>query len=118
VVKPILACKDPYETAKIFQEAGWQIEFSQPLESGDPLVSVSLSDNSILLGITHGYVREEQISYIGCGVVFYITVPKDEFRQIYDNHKKLEPTSIELQLWGDYTFEVMIGGFKFMIASE
>ncbi len=118
MVRPILACKDPYETSKVFQSAGWQIDFSQQPESGDPLVGVSLYDNSMLLGVTQGYVGEEQIPCIGCGVVFYVTVPKNEIQHIYDNHKKLEPTSIQLQLWGDYSFEVMIGGFKFMIASE
>lgn len=32
MIKPILACKDPYLAAKEFQDAGWSIDFSQPLE--------------------------------------------------------------------------------------
>ena len=58
MIRPILACSDPYKTAEQFAAAGWNIDFSQPPESGDPLVGVSLFGNSVLLGVTDGYVAD------------------------------------------------------------
>ena len=60
MIRPILACKDPYKAAEEFAAAGWNIDFSQPPESGDPLVGLSLCGNSVLLGVTEGYVADER----------------------------------------------------------
>lgn len=65
MIRPILACKNPYRTAEEFAAAGWKIDFSQPPESGDPLVGVSLFDNKFLLGVTDGYVQDNEKEYIG-----------------------------------------------------
>lgn len=118
MVKPILACKNPYEVSELFKKAGWKIEFSQPVESGDSLVGVSLFENTILLGITEGYVKEEDLKHVGCGVEIYITVPREDIQEIYNNHLSLHPTALEMQPWGVQAFEVVIGGYKFMIATS
>ena len=118
MIKPILACVNPYETSKLFVKAGWHLDFSQPIESGDPLVGVSLNDNVILLGVTNGYVNDSDINYIGCGVVLYLTVPKDKIEEVYEKHKFLNPTDLQIQPWGNYAFEICIDGYKFMIASS
>ena len=118
MIRPILACVDPYRTAEEFAAAGWGIDFSQPPESGDPLVGVSLCGNSVLLGVTEGYVPEDQISQIGCGVELYLTVPADQLQRLYESHLPLHPTKPEVQPWGDTAFEVKIGGVRFMIAAE
>ena len=118
MIQPILACKNPYALAKDFESAGWNIDYLQPPESGDPLVAVSLLDNSILLGITAGYVSECDIPYIGCGVELYLTVPKEEIEAIHRNHQRFHPTDIVMKPWGDHTFKVVIGPFKLMIASH
>ena len=117
MIRPILACTDPYKAAEEFAAAGWSIDFSQPPESGDPLVGVSLCGNSVLLGITKGYVPDDQIPYIGCGVVIYLTVPAEQIQHIYENHLPLKPSGPTVQPWGDTAFEVRIGGYQFMIAS-
>ena len=117
MIRPILACIDPYKTAEEFSAAGWHIDFSQPPESGDPLVGVSLCGNSVLLGVTDGYVSDDQIPYIGCGVEIYMTVPAEQLRQLYENHLALNPTELAVQSWGDKAFEVRIGGHQFMIAA-
>ena len=65
MIRPILACKNPYRTAEEFVAAGWKIDFSQPPESGDPLVGVSLFDNKFLLGVIDGYVQDNEKEYIG-----------------------------------------------------
>lgn len=118
MIRPILSCSNPYEISDIFVNAGWNLDFSQPIESGDPLVGVSLYGNSILLGVVEGYVKEEDVKHLGCGVEIYLTVPHEHIETIYQNHKNLEPTELKIQSWGDYAFEVIIGGYKFMIASN
>ncbi len=117
MIRPILACRDPYKTAEEFAAAGWNVDFSQPWESGDPLVGISLCGNSVLLGVTEGYVSDNNISHIGCGVEIYMTVPADQIQQLYNNHLVLKPTKLTVQPWGDTAFEVRIGGYQFMIAA-
>ena len=117
MIRPILACIDPYKVAEEFSAAGWNIDFSQSQESGDPLVGVSLCGNSVLLGVTDGYVSDNQLPHIGCGVEIYMTVPAEQLQRIYENHRVLKPTEPAVQPWGDKAFEVKIGGYKFMIAA-
>lgn len=117
MIRPILACIDPYKAAEEFAAAGWNIDFLQPPESGDPLVGVSLWGNSVLLGVTDGYVSDDQLRHIGCGVEIYMTVPAGQIQQIYENHLLLNPTELTVQPWGDFAFEVKIGGYRFMIAA-
>ena len=97
MIRPILACIDPYKTAEEFASAGWNIDFSQPPESGDPLVGVSLCGNSVLLGVTDGYVSNDNIQHIGCGVEIYMTVPMEQLYQIYENHLALKPTELTVK---------------------
>ena len=118
MIKPILACENPYKTAELFSDAGWNIDFSQSPESGDPLVGVSLCDNSVLLGVTQNYVSDAQLEYLGSGVVMYITVPSDKIERIYERHHFLKPSELTVQPWGDTAFEVSIGDYKFMIAAQ
>ena len=117
MIRPILACIDPYKAAEEFAAAGWTIDFSQPPESGDPLVGVSLCGNSVLLGVTDGYVSDSQLLHIGCGVEIYMTVPVEQLQQIYENHLVLKPTELMVQPWDDIAFEVKISGYQFMIAA-
>ena len=79
---------------------------------------MSLWGNSVLLGITEGYVSAEQLPYIGCGVVIYMTVPVEHIHQIYENHRFLHPSELTAQPWGDLAFEVEIGDYRFMIAAQ
>lgn len=117
MIRPILACENPYDVAAKFVNAGWSLDFSQPPESGDPLVGVSLFDNSILLGITDGYVANNEKKYLGCGVEIYLTIPSEFVEEVYKKHGDLRPTDIELQPWGVCAFEVYIENYKFMIAA-
>lgn len=118
MIRPILACEDPYRAAETFVSAGWKLDFSQPPESGDPLVGVSLFDNAILLGIADGYVANEEKKHLGCGVEIYLTVPSKRMEEVHKNHSGLNAAKIELQPWGVYAFEVSIENYRFMIAAE
>ena len=118
MLRPILACEDPYEAGQDFQSAGWTIDFSQPPESGDPLVGVSLWDNSLLLGVTEGYVPEGGLPFLGCGVVLYLTVPDHALEAVHASHRVFRPTEIKTQPWGDRAFEVTIAGYRLMIAGS
>ena len=117
MIRPILACADPYKTAEEFISAGWKIDFWQPPESGDPLVGVSLCGNSVLLGITEGYVADDCLPHIGCGVEIYMSVPSEQIENIYQNHLFFQPTELTVQPWGNLVFEVKISGYRFMIAA-
>lgn len=114
MIKPIVACVNPFETSKKYKAAGWNIDFVQLPESGDPLVGVSLFGNVVLLGITEGYLNKEDIPYIGCGVEFYLTVPKDTLEKTYLDHKAFSPSPITEYPWGN-VFEVKIENCKYMI---
>ncbi len=118
MLSPIIACVDPYETAELYKAAGWRIDFSSPPESGDSLVEVSLYDNSVLLGVTEGYVDGKDIPSIGNGVVYYITVPMPVLKQVHEDHRAFFPTDICKKPWGDTVFEVAIAGHRYMIAGQ
>lgn len=118
MIQPILACEDPYRAAEKFVSAGWSLDFSQPPESGDPLVGVSLFSNSVLLGVTEGYVADSEKRYLGCGVEIYLTVPPEFLEEVYEKHRGLGPTALALQPWGAYAFEVSVENYKFMIAAK
>jgi hypothetical protein len=64
VIRPILACDDPHKTTQIFIGAGWRLDFSQSSKSGNPLVGMSLFNNSVFLGISDGYVNETDKPYL------------------------------------------------------
>lgn len=118
MLRPIIACQNPYQTAALYESAGWIIEFSNPPQSGDPLVGVSLYENKVLLGVTEGYVREQDFGSIGCGIVFYVDVPKTAINAVHKAHSVFNPTDIALTPWGDSAFDVVIGGIRYMVASS
>lgn len=84
--KPILVCENPYKVAKFFLDAGWSID-SQPLESCNSLVEVSLFDNHFLLGVIDEYVPPNTVPYIGLGLEFYVAIPKSEIQSVHQMHK-------------------------------
>ncbi len=98
--------------------AGWELDFSNPPDSGDPLAGVSLLGNALLLGITDGYVPENKLADIGCGVELYLTVPQKQLEQVYQNHLCFNPAELKRQPWGDMAFEFQMEGFRFMIAGH
>jgi len=118
MLRPILATANPYEAAKEFVQCGWALDFSTPPDSGDPLCQVSLCGCKVMLGIMEGYVPEGAEAFVGTGVVFYLNVPGDKIRDIYEKHLPLQPTEILKQPWGDIAFQVTIHGYKFMIAAN
>lgn len=65
----------------------------------------------------YGYVVDDHIQHIGCGVEIYMTVPAEQIEIIYRNHLMLHPTELTAQPWGDLAFEIRIGGYQFMIAA-
>jgi hypothetical protein len=118
MLSAILACENPYETAKKFERAGWTISASNPPDSGDPLVNIELFGNRLMLGVTEEYVDRDSLPYVGCGVEFYITVPKGALNGLHDLCTEFSPSVIKKQMWGDTTFEVEIDGFRLMIAAH
>jgi len=118
MLMPIIACIDPYKAAREYESAGWSIDFSQPPESGDPLVGVSLFGSRVLLGVTEGYVRDDELLHIACGVEFYVTIPLAKLEDVHKKHKAFSPSPIRNMLWGVPSFEVSIANHPYMIAGE
>jgi hypothetical protein len=58
-----------------------------------------LYGSEILLGITEGYVSVADTPHIGCGAVFYITVPKDDLPQVHARHCAFFPSEITEKPW-------------------
>ena len=108
----------PYKTAEKFKRAGWTIVSSNAPDSGDPLVGIELFGSRLMLGIAKGYVNHDRLPYVGCGVEFYIPVPKGELSRLHDLCREFHPSSVEKQPWGDTIFEVKIEGFELMIAEH
>lgn len=87
MLTPIIACENPFKAAKLYEAAGWSVDFSKLPESGDPLVGVSLCANRVLLGVKEGYVRKENVPRIACGVQFYVTIPQEKLEKARRKHR-------------------------------
>ena len=118
MIRPILACDDPYAAAELLSRAGWHTDFSQPPESGDPLVGMSLLGNALLLGVTSGYVDTAALPHRGAGVVLYLDIPSQNIRQVYENHRFLNPSKLQTQSWKDVAFEFHIEHYKIIVAAK
>ena len=119
MIRPIIATKNPYDTAAEFQKCGWNIDFQTPPDGGDPLSGVSLFGNKLLLGtMDEKYVAAEAIPFVGAGVEIHIIIPADDIQKVYDNHICVNPSKLEQQPWGEIGFRFEIHGYKFMILQE
>ncbi len=65
MVRPLLATHDPYKTAKLYELAGWKVDFIQLIESDDTLVGGILVLQFHVTWTHRGYVSKEAISHIG-----------------------------------------------------
>lgn len=94
MIRPILACRNPYQASEQLLAAGWLLDFSNSPDIGDPLVGVSLLGNALLLGITDGYVPMDRLPFLCCGVVLYLTVPKEHLEPVFRNHLRFHPSAL------------------------
>ena len=126
MLSPILACSDAakaidYYTQKLGFELAWQMPAN---ESGrTEFACVKLGDSEILLGVTEGYVKSEDMDKRGIGIQIYINLPTTlDIEQVYShaeaNGAKIV-REIETRDWGDRAFNVQdLDGYNLMIAQR
>ena len=121
MLTPILATDDPYQAAASFAEAGWEIIFQTPPDSGDPLTCVGLAGAQVMLGTSAPqFLAAEGRAHKGAGVEFHIAVPAAEIEAIHAAHRAGADGATELaaQPWGERAFHAVIVGYRFLIAAE
>lgn len=117
-----LACDDPYESAKFFNETlGWELKFSTPHDSGDPLACVSLGDAEIMLGPAgECWLPTASADHRGAGVTVYVRLgAAHDIAAIYAKHAKAGVTTsvVADRPWGERAFDAVIEGYRFLIAT-
>lgn len=126
MLSPILACSNvpqaiEYYTQKLGFQLAWQMP---PNEQGvTDFACVQLGDAEILLGVTEGFVKPEDMGKRGIGVQIYINLPDSfDIDTIYANAKTNGATitrEIETREWGERAFNVSdADGYTLMIAQQ
>lgn len=112
---PLLAVRDVDASVAFYvDKLGFQSQFAMPGENGSSFAMVAWGDK-ISIGLTRDKATYER----GKGVVLMLYVP---YGSIDDYHAKVsaaggEPTDIEMEYWGDRTFNVTDpNGFVLMIS--
>jgi len=119
MIRPIIATRNPYNAAEEFKKCGWSIDFQTPKDGDDPLTGVSLCGNEVLLGtMEEKYISIEATPYVGTGVEIHIVIPADKIQEVYSNHLCINPSTLEIQAWGEIGFSFHLQGYRFMIIAE
>lgn len=122
MLRVFLACDDLYGSAMFFTKTlGWELKFSTPPGSGDPLGCVGLGDAEIMLGPAEDrWLPVASRDHRGAGVTVYVSLPPEyEIDAIYAQHAKAGVTTSELaeRPWGERAFDAVIAGYRFLIAA-
>ncbi len=121
MLTPILATDDPYAAAAEFVRAGWTLDFETPRDGGDPLAGVSLHRASVMLGTSDpAFLAPEARPHRGAGVQFHVLVPDAALADIHAAHVQGGAAAgpLETRPWGQRAFNVVVGGYRFLIASD
>lgn len=126
MLSPILACKDVQASIDYYVgKLGFELIFSMPGNAPDTVdfAGVKLGDAEILLGVTEGFVADEDLSKRGIGVQLYINLPDTfDIDAIYQQAKEAGATitrEIETREWGERAFNVRdMDGYNLMFAQQ
>ena len=126
MLSPILACSSVSKSIAYFTEKlGFQLAWSMPPnEDGETeFACMKLGDAEILLGVTEGFVKSDDMAKRGIGVQIYITLPDGlDIDAIYANAQAQGATitrEIQTRDWGERAFNVCdLDGYNFMIAQQ
>jgi len=124
MLSPIFACASvqsaiDYYTRRLGFELAWAMP---PGESGETeFAGVKLGTAEIMLGVTEGFVEENELAHRGVGVQIYINLPESiEIEEYFDMVKQNGATiekELETRPWGEKVFTVRdADGYNLMIA--
>lgn len=123
-LSPILACKDvaaaiEYYTRKLGFVLAWQMP---PNDKGEiEFAGVKLEDAEILLGVTTGFVADENMDKRGTGVQLYVNLgPDHDIDALYQAAQSSGARitkQIETRDWGERAFNASdLDGYSLMFA--
>jgi catechol 2,3-dioxygenase-like lactoylglutathione lyase family enzyme len=123
VLSVILACDDPYETAKFMtQILGWRLVFATPSDSDDKIACVGLGDAEVMLGTAEEqFLSAASREHRGAGTTIYVQLPPSEdIAAVHDAHAQAGVVTEPLTLrpWGVLAFNAVIGGYRFLITQR
>ncbi len=112
MLAPILACTD-IDTAILYykEKLGFTHAWSMADDQGKTnFACVSLGTAEILLGVTEGYVNDEDLTKRGTGVEIYFALPHEMDIESFYNYacmsEALIVRALEQQTWGVRSFIV------------
>jgi catechol 2,3-dioxygenase-like lactoylglutathione lyase family enzyme len=119
----ILACDDPYETARFMTGTlGWRLVFATPSDSDDKIACVGLGDAEVMLGTAEQeYLPAGSREHRGAGVMVYVQLPAtEEIAAVHDGHARagVVTTPLTPRPWGVAAFNALIDGYRFLITQE
>lgn len=124
MLSPILACADVSKAIAYYtNQLGFELVWSMPPNDNGQteFACVKLGDAEILLGVTEGFVKPEDIDKRGIGIQIYITLPDSlNIDAIYTQAQQQGATitkEIQTRDWGERAFNVSdTDGYNLMIA--
>ena len=126
MLSPILACSSvPAAIAYYTQKLQFELEWTMPPnDKGETeFASIKLADAVLLLGITEGFVKVEDLDKRGIGIQLYIHLPEslniDDLYAHAKSQNALIVKEIETRDWGERAFTVNdLDGYNLMIAQD
>lgn len=126
MLSPILACADVMQSIHYYvHQLGFQLAWSiPPNKKGETeFACVKLGDAEILLGITEGFVKAEDMDKRGIGIQIYISLPDplpiDEVYTTARANGARISRDIQTREWGERAFNVTdLDGYNLMIAQQ
>lgn|GEM_PF-866388 len=119
----ILSCDDLYAAADFFTDRlGWQLVFSTPPESDDPMAAVALGDATVMLGPAfEDFLPSRSRDHRGAGVQVFVTLPASEDIEVV--HRRHEAAGVvtkplSARPWGRRAFNAELFGYRFLVAED
>lgn len=126
MLSPILACADVMKSIHYYvHQLGFQLAWQMPPnDRGETeFACVKLGDAEILLGITEGFVKSEDMDKRGIGIQIYVNLPETlpidvVYASAQANGARIT-RDIQTREWGEWAFNVAdLDGYNLMIAQQ
>jgi uncharacterized glyoxalase superfamily protein PhnB len=124
MLSPILACVSVPKAIEYYtQKLGFTLAWSMPPnDKGETeFAGIKLADAEILLGVTEGFVKAEDMTKRGIGIQIYVTLPDSvSIDDLYTTAQKqgaVITRELQTREWGEKAFTVNdLDGYNLMFA--